>query len=374
MPPTALRLPDGHVVPSYDGAGLVNLVAELERRLTGTAPHPGLTPELSAAVPEAETYVLLLLDGLGDAQLAHPAAAQLLADRAGVIHAPFPTMTTVSMATIATGRTPTEHGVIGHLVSLPDVGEVVNVLKWITLHGRRLDVDTSDFLPGPNLWERLKAAGREPITVQPGDFLDTPFSRSLYRGCRFEPVYDERELADAAVQLAREPGRLVFTYLPHVDFAAHVWGQASPEYEQALRLVDSVWASISRRLPDGAVLLGTADHGHLDYGAEDKLLVRGEAYDDVVFSGDPRAVMVAGEAEAAAGLAAETGGHLLGPDAFPALWGPGTPHPALASRAPDHILLAPPGHVVLPRGFDKRLTGYHGGLDRAEVEIPLLVG
>jgi hypothetical protein len=58
--------------PDYSGGGLINLVAELERRLTGKAVSPGLQPELAAAVPDAAGYLLVLCDGLGDGQLAHP--------------------------------------------------------------------------------------------------------------------------------------------------------------------------------------------------------------------------------------------------------------------------------------------------------------
>jgi hypothetical protein len=55
---------------------------------------------------------------------------------------------------------------------------------------------------------------------------------------------------------------------------------------------------------------------------------------------------------------------LLGPD----------PGPQAKERSGDGLLLAPPGKVLLPPGFDKRLRSYHGGLEPAELEIPLLVG
>ena len=45
-----------------------------------------------------------------------------------------------------------------------------------------------------------------------------------------------------------------------------------------------------------------------------------------------------------------------------------------AARSGDALLMAPPGKVLLPPGFDKRLQAYHGGLAQDEVEIPLLVG
>ncbi|HEX6287511.1 MAG TPA: hypothetical protein VFZ80_08495, partial [Acidimicrobiia bacterium] len=55
--------------PSYDGSGLVNLVSELESRMTGTSTFPRLVD--ASAIPEAATYVLVLFDGLGVTQLDH---------------------------------------------------------------------------------------------------------------------------------------------------------------------------------------------------------------------------------------------------------------------------------------------------------------
>ena len=37
--------------PSYDGSGLVNLMAEIERRMTGSSPSPGLAEP--GGVPDA---------------------------------------------------------------------------------------------------------------------------------------------------------------------------------------------------------------------------------------------------------------------------------------------------------------------------------
>jgi hypothetical protein len=44
------------------------------------------------------------------------------------------------------------------------------------------------------------------------------------------------------------------------------------------------------------------------------------------------------------------------------------------SRLGETVLLAPPGKAIIPRGFDKRLRCYHGGLSDEEVKVPLLVG
>lgn len=356
---------------SEPGHRLGDLVREVELRLVGSSVGPGLAPEISAAIPDARSYVLVLFDGLGHHQLDHPAALSLAEASVARLAAPFPSTTTVSMATVATGMEPAQHGMISHYMWLAELGAVVNVLKWVTPAGVRTDHDTIDFLPRPNLWERLKAGGIEPITVQPGDFASTPLTRLLYRGCRFEGVYSVEEAVAATVDLSREPGRLVFTYFPQVDFAAHLWGQDSTEYESALRAMDTAWSQIAARA--GVPVLATADHGHLDYRAEDKILLRDPAYNDLTFFGDPRSLFVRGDVDLIERVADESGTRPVWTNDRDGLWA-GHRHPRLHERLPDAILMAPPRRVLLPRGFDKRLTGYHGGLAPQEVGIPLLVG
>lgn len=354
--------------PSYLGSGLGNLVAELERRLTGASPTPGL--EVSSLVPTATTYVLVLFDGLGVAQLEHQAASPFRAAHVADLDAPFPTMTNVSLATVATGLPPAQHGQVAHLTWYPDLEIVVNTLKWLTLGGQPVAYDYANLLPRPNLWERLRSAGIEPITVQPADFQTSPLTREMYRGARFEGAWDAADLAAATLALAAEPGRFIFTYVPFVDYAGHVFGQGSAEFTEAMTLAASIWETIVSGLSPGAAVVGTADHGLLEVAESDKILVRDPRFDGIRKAGDPRGVQLWGDDDVIDDLVSETGGSLVDP--IPLL-GPGLTD-AARSRLGEKVLLAPPGKVILPRGFDRRLRGYHGGLSAEEMVIPLLVG
>lgn len=354
--------------PSYDGSGLVNLMAEIERRMTGSSPSPGLAEP--GGVPDAATYVLVLFDGLGVAQLEHRDAGAFRATRIGTLDAPFPTTTSVSLATVATGLPPSRHGQIAHLSWFPDLGTVVNTLKWVTVAGDSVLYDYPGVLPAPNLWERLRRAGTEPITVQPGDFTGTPLSRVTYRGSRFEGAWDVADLVDATISLSGEPGRLIFTYVPFVDVAGHVFGQGSDEYADAMKLAVTVWEGIATGVGRGVALLGTSDHGLVEIDESDKVLIRDQRFDGLRFSGDPRGLQLAGDHDLIGELAVETGGVLTDPLA---LIGP-EPGESARARLGESVLLAPPGTALIPRGFDKRLRCYHGGLTPEEVEIPLLVG
>jgi hypothetical protein len=314
--------------------------------------------------------VVVLFDGLGVAQLGHPDGGPFREAAVGSLEAPFPTTTSVSLATVATGLPPSRHGQVAHLAWMEEVGRVVNTLKWVDLTGDPVELAYDRMLPGPNLWERLRAGGIEPITVQPGAFDGSPLSRVLYRGARFEGIWTVDEIVTATLQLAVEPGRLIFTYVPQVDYAGHVFGLGSGEFSEAMRLATGVWEGLRAGLPHGAVLIGTADHGLAEFPEPNKVPIRGKRYESLRFAGDSRGVQLWGDEALMRLLAEEVGGELADPLA---LIGP-NPTPEARSRV-GHRMLLPPDHLaLLPRGFDKRLRCYHGGLSRAEVEVPLLVG
>lgn len=356
--------------PSHDGRGLVNLMGEIEHRLTGHAGWIRLEGALGDAIPEADSYVLVLFDGLGVAQLEHPGAKSLARAMTGTIDAPFPTTTSVSLSTVATGLPPSQHGQVAHLTWMPELDRVVNGLKWVDLAGQPVVHDYATVLPRHNLWERLRASAVEPIAVQPGDFSGTPLTRVLYRGARFEGVWDTDDMISATAQLAGEPSRFIFTYVPHVDFAGHVYGLGSEEFTDALKVAVHVWDSIAAALPPNAALIGTADHGLVEFAETDKLIVRDPRFDKLRFAGDPRGVHMWADNDTIEAFASETGGDMTDPAR---LIGPQPTETAL-SRLGRRLILAPPDKVILPKGFDKRLRSYHGGLTPAEVQIPLLVG
>lgn len=357
-------------VPDYDGGSLVNVVAELEHRLTGNSSSPRLNDDLGVQMPEADSYVLVLFDGLGSRQLSHPHATDLASTLTETIDAPFPYTTTVSMSTVATGLPPSQHGILAYQLWMEEVGRVVNTIHMTTQWGEALDLEYDEILPRPNLWERLGEDNIDSIVVQPGHFDRTPLTRTLYRGAHFQPYWDEREAVDLTVDAASSPARLVFLYLPHVDFAAHVGGQESPEYDAAMVTANSVWRDLCERLPNTCTLIGTADHGHVDIAEDHKVRLRPDAGKGLILYGVERAMFVKGDG---ASLADGIPATWVPSGQLPELWGTGPMHPSFEDRRPDGILFADDDHAVFHKHSNDRLVGYHGGLMPQEREIPLLV-
>ena len=356
--------------PDYSGGSLINLMAELEHRLIGSSTSPRLHSHFGMRVPEAATYVVVLFDGLGAGQLDHQFAGPLRESLEATIDAPFPTTTTVSLATVATGLPPSQHGILGYQLWMPDLGMVANTIHWTTLWGDALDVDAGGLLPAPNLWERLAAEDIEAITVQPAHFAGSSLSQALYRGCRFEGITTLEELVAATVDLAAVPGRIIFTYFPNVDFAAHVYGQEADEYSAAVAAAALVWEQIRLRLPADVVAVGTADHGHVDFPADKRVRIDKADHEGRQFYGDGRAMFVKGDG---ASLAERLPATWIPIDDCRAWWGPGPMSPAAEERLPDGILLAEDDHVLLHRFSDERMIGNHGALTDIERQIPLLV-
>ena len=357
-------------VPDYEGGSLVNLVAELEHRLTGSAPSPRLHRHLADHIPGADTYVLCLFDGLGSRQLDHPAAGPLRHANRAALDSPFPATTTVSLSVLATGLPPSQHGLLGYQSWVPELEVVANTIHWTTLWGDKLELPLESFLPKPNVAERLGAAGVEVITIQPAHFHDSPLTKVLFRGSRFEGIYSVAEWVDAVVQLAAQPNRLIVAYLPNVDFAAHVGGQHSDGYVEALRTVAGAWEAMGNRLPADAVAVGTADHGHIDFPKDKQFKIAAEDHVDRVFFGDGRAMFVRGDGASWAPRIPATWVPVADMIHW---WGPEPRHPELAARLPDGVLLADDDVLLLHRHSDDRMVGNHGALTDAERLIPLMV-
>ncbi len=355
--------------PDYHGGGLVNLIAELEHRLTGSAKAHRLRADLAARIPPASSYVFVLIDGLGDYQLDHPAAAPLAEHRVGAIDASFSTQTTVNTSTLATGTPPSQHGLIAYLLRIH--GRVVNTIFWFDTEGRSVNIDYRTILPSPNLAERLSAGGAESIVVEPSGLVGSPLEQVLYRGATVLPAEDDAAGVRVALEKAAAPGRLVALYVPHVDAAAHTAGQRSDLYRDSLRDASRIWKSIAAGLPSSAVAVGAADHGHVDVEPEHSL--RLPDLPRVTFYGDSRVVYVSGDTRAAARLTVDLPATWVSRSEMDGWWGPPPYHPELELRRPDGALVADEGFALLYPGSDGRLTGQHGGLTEAELRIPILV-
>ena len=208
----------------------------------------------------------MIIDGLGDHQLAHSAAATLRRHRRAALIAPFPTTTSVGLSYVTTAQAPMQHGVIGYTQWMPTLGTVMNMLEWVDMTtGQPADLDPTAFHPSPNLPERLDAAGVRTMIYQPTELLATPVSNMLCRGAERYGYASPLDI-QPSVTFGADHRTLAVVYTTAVDTAAHASGQRSQAYRTALSQTGRVWEHfrIRRSLPPDSTLIGSADHGHCD--------------------------------------------------------------------------------------------------------------
>jgi hypothetical protein len=371
--------PDLPAAPRYGSASLPDLLPSL---LAGMG-VPGESPTL--ALPPASRVVVLLIDGLGAEQLESAADAPFLAahhDAAATIDAGFPATTPVSLTSLGCGVPPGVHGVTGFFMRRPEDGVVLNLLHLPP------ELAPRDLQPIPTAFERAVAAGVSVSRVGPRSFEGVGLTEYGLRGGEYVSADRIGERIAAVEQaVGRGDRSLVYAYYGDLDATGHRNGCRSPAWERELTHIDRIVEQLAGTLPDGCLLVVTADHGMVDIAADARWdLATSPELDAGVdlLAGDPRAVHVhtcpGAEADVLAAWSEFLGANawVVSRDvAIEQGWFGPTVAPAFRGRIGDVIAaMRTDVAVVDSRRLPSTilsLIGLHGSLTSAEQRVPLVV-
>lgn len=370
--------------PRYGTASL----AEVGPALLAALGAGGDDPFGLGTAPRA---VLVLVDGLGWPLLEDHAddAAFLAGHTAAVVDAAFPTTTVASLASLALGVPPGQHGLVGVTVALPGEDRPLNLLRW-KLHGHGEKVDLVDripperYQPRGTLLERAARAGLSPVVVGHPDHDGSGLTRALWRGGRFVGAGDlPTTLRAALAELAGS--RFVYGYHGELDRRGHNDGLASQAWRDELVHIDRRLAALADRLPAETLLVVTGDHGMVELGEEERLDVVDvpDLLDGVrVLAGEARVRHVHVVPGARDDVAASWADHLDGrarvvtrEEAVDAGWF-GPVRDEHRDRIGDVVAVATGPVGIVQSDVDPlqaRMVGHHGALTDAERLVPLVV-
>lgn len=272
----------------------------------------GVVPEMFASLrgegqwlPSARSAILVMLDGVGAAQLrARSGHARFLASLGGpreIARTTFPSTTASALTSLLTGTDPGEHGMVGYRVRVPGTDRLAN-----QLHGWE-DGDLADG------WQRARALTTAQARIGPvfvvskPEFASTGFTRATTDAAVFTGVSAMGERIARAAELARaNPGSFTYLYVPELDGLAHRFGWESEHWLHGLEEVDAAIAALARTSPDVGVVV-TADHGMIDVPASSHVLL--EDNDPrlegvAAIAGEPRMLHLYTQAESAPSVAA----------------------------------------------------------------------
>lgn len=346
-----------------------------------------------ADLPDCDTIILLLIDGMGEQQLATLCPDGWLArHRQQTLQTVFPSTTTAAITTLMTGQPPATHGLLSWHLWCPDRGCIATPLPlrqhWPE-RGAPDDAALGEALfATPSAFAANRPDGRRCTVLQPAHIAHSAYSRFHGGQAALQPWRGYDELFDQLHRLARQPGRqLIYAYIPDLDSLMHGKGTTHPRAAHLLHRLDQHCRTLATSLPAGCRLLITADHGQLDIPPARMLYLNDypalAALLDCPLWGEPRVAFcrtLAGRQHDFQTAVTATLGHML--DCLPARqvldagwFGHGPAHPQLATRCGDFVLLMKENWGLLQTvGNELRptLLGNHGGRSAAEMRIPLI--
>jgi hypothetical protein len=372
--------PTAWVEPAYGDRSLADVLPAVAAALGVDA---GLPAPTGLTLPDAASYVVFLVDGLGAELLRRHAdaapylAGLLAASTPGTVGVPSTTAT--SLTSFGTGLVPGVHGVVGFTTRVPGTERLLNALVW----DKR--VDPLEWQPHPTAFTKMAAAGVPVTVVNKREFKDSGLTVAAHRGAEYVGADRVGERIATVAAAAAVRGSVTYCYDGDLDWTGHRFGVASSQWLQQLVMIDAETEQLRDQLPPSTRLVVVADHGMVDsplgsrvdvedepdlrdgvalLGGEARfrhLYCRGGAVDDVVAAWSARL------ADRALVLTRE--------DAVGRGWF-GTVDSGVLPRLGDVVVACTGDSVVMATGtfpYEASMVGFHGSLTPAEMLVPIIV-
>ena len=383
-------------LPNYRDGSIVNLMQSILAGFdvpgAGRAAHGPLADLAPEEVADARHVVLLVVDGLGQAQLDAGPAPALRALLRATMTSVFPSTTASAVTTFLTGLAPVEHAMTGWFIWLRELDSVVTPLPFTTRAGgadlAALGVSPAEVFVGRTVFERMRA---DCHAVLPADLVDSRYSRAHMRGAVSRGFEGLGALVDSILDIVLHAGRRTYVsaYWPVLDALSHEFGASSVEARRHLAEIDLHFARLRTALAGtGTLLVVTADHGFVDLRPESRL--EAESVPGLApllaqpLCGEPRvaycyvreecrADFVERAVEGLGGAARVVDSASMIEDGW---FGLGEPHPRLRERVGDFALVMRGDYAIRDRIAGEepfRHVGVHGGVSREEMRVPLVV-
>jgi hypothetical protein len=371
--------PTGFVAPAYGDHSLADVLPAVARAIGRPLDGQGS----GLVLPDAGSYVVFLVDGLGRELLAAnpedaPYLSSLLAGSAEATSG-VPSTTATSLTSLGTGMPPGGHGVVGYTARIPGTDRLLNHLQWSK------EVDSAEWQPHHTVFGRLAAEGVTTTAVNKREFVGSGLTDASSRGAGFVGADRWGERIVAVHAASAESPSLTYVYDGDLDWTGHRYGVDSAQWRSQLTMTDQAAEQMRETLPDDVRILVIADHGMVDADEGSRIDVDAipDLRDGVVLLGGEarfRHLYCAGGAvesvvdtwRATLGDRAEV---LTRDEAFARGWF-GDVAPGVRPRIGDVVVAARGTTAVLSSRdfpYEARLVGMHGSLTPEEMLVPVLV-
>lgn len=371
------------IEPAYGSRSLADVIPAVAAALGHPLSESLGDPPTELTLPDAPSYVVFLVDGLGAQLLTrHAHAAPFLSslfDERQTLTAGVPSTTATSLTSLGTGLPPGAHGLVGFTSRVPGTDQLLNALQWDK------SVDPVEWQPHDTTFTRLAGLGVTVTVVNRREFRTSGLTIASQRGAGYVGADKVGERIAATIEASRARPSLTYVYDGDLDWTGHRFGVASSHWLQQLAMVDAEAEQLREALPSAVRLVVVADHGMVDVTPEGRIdiddhldlcdglsLVGGEARFRHLYTSRGALDVVA------AGWRTTLGGRavvLTRDEAIGRGWF-GAVDARVRPRIGDVVVACTGDTALLATSafpYEARLVGLHGSLTPAEMLIPLIL-
>jgi hypothetical protein len=406
---TGLKLDGNFIHPDYLGGSILNLPSSicgwLGAEPLGAAPlRPELTVSSSTSV---RRVILVLVDALALHRLQRwmsdgtaPVWSRLAEQgRLAALTSIAPSTTSAALTSLWTGKSPAEHGVVGYELWLKEFGVVSNMILHTPISFEndpgslvKAGFNPEQFLNQSTMGTHLASFGIRSYALQHRSIIRSGLSQMFLKDVDVHGYLTPTELwvnLRHLVESNPHQRQYFWVYTGQLDHFSHYY---HPDDERtAAEFNEFSWAfeqnflrRLSPTIRQGTLVLLTADHGMLATQKSARYDLRNHPELSrllhILPTGEHRLMYLfikPGQSDHVKSYFDQTWpGKFVFLDPAEAvargLFGPGTPHPRLADRLGDLIVVARDEAYLWWAEKENPLIGQHGGLSQEEMIVPLL--
>lgn len=376
---------DSMVLPNYGGGSILNVINSVLKGVGAKNNHVDI-PSVTAEIQQAENIILLIIDGLGNDSVQRLDKHSFLRTHfRQEITSIFPSATTAAVTTFLTGVLPQEHGLISWDSYLPELGGVVQILRWRTREHTKLHLGHIP-IAAP-VFNKINVPS---YILLKKNLLKSPYNNLLLGKATAIGINNLSGLLRQCRKLVSVSGRkYLYAYWGEFDSFSHKFGKNNPTSVAHLKEVDeALWKFYNRIKGTNTLLIITADHGQMVTTRKKTILLNKDHQFkeclSVIPCGEPRSVICHIKPEKQQQFVQHvqkklgqyctlhTAQELISQGYF----GKCKEHEHFRARLGDYILLPKENYVFryFLEGEDQTFVpGHHGGLSPEEMFVPLIV-
>ena len=273
--------------PAGGDHSIIGFANDLHRMASGsTSDSPTEPCSVLGHIQSPRHLIFLLVDGLGMNFIENMNSDAFIPKHlTGEMRSVFPSTTPTVLTSLATGKWPADHAIMGWHTMLPEIQGVSTIIRFQRCPDgtqlSKLGVTPAQAYPTQSRMPSPKGQ-RQVMHLVPEEIAGTVYSQywsggTMSRG--YKSLTGAVNLINKSIGRARVP-TFTYLYMPQVDRAAHQYGTTHEKTLSELDQVDKAVQRLAASLPPDARLIITADHGHLDaepdcqyfLGANDEIL------------------------------------------------------------------------------------------------------